>query len=254
MRRHLFAVLLLSAAACRGPGRPDTKPPHPAVAGAPVLTLVATATVPAREIVGVVLDRETAQPVEGAQVFVRVGSATRSEPATAAGAVSDAAGRFRIEGVPAGRGVLVARRIGYGSAERALTLSPDSGYAGVVVLSAAEVVICADPVGPPGAVGVVVRDVVTGLGPPGGATLTVRDGAFRDSATAPPEQPGSGLPGSALGLVLEAAPMRVGVYEVTVTSHGYRTWRASGVRAFRDPRQCNNFVPASLPVWLLPEH
>ena len=56
------------------------------------------------------------QPVAGAEVHVRHGMSS---------AVTDTAGRFVLQGLPAGTQVMVVRRLGYGIAEQPVHLRPD---------------------------------------------------------------------------------------------------------------------------------
>jgi hypothetical protein len=69
-------------------------------------------------VTGRVTDEE-GQPLRGAQVAVS---------GTALGGVTDSAGRFRIEGVPAGQQTLKAELIGFAAQERRLALGGDSAH------------------------------------------------------------------------------------------------------------------------------
>ena len=68
----------------------------------------------AASVSGTVTDVNTRQPIAGAQITVVGGTA---------GAMTDAQGRYRIAGVPAGAVTLRARRIGFGSVDRPVTLA-----------------------------------------------------------------------------------------------------------------------------------
>ncbi|HEX6367382.1 MAG TPA: alpha-2-macroglobulin family protein [Longimicrobium sp.] len=68
------------------------------------------------EVLGVVIDAQTRQPVAGATVTIR---------GTRLGAVTDAAGRFRIAGVPAGRHTVQVSRAGLSTVARTVEVGPD---------------------------------------------------------------------------------------------------------------------------------
>src|ERR1700736_1527456 len=67
----------------------------------------------AATVTGTVVDADTHQPVPGAQISV-IG--------TTIGTVTDAEGHYRLDGIPAGTVTIRARRIGYGSSDRTVTL------------------------------------------------------------------------------------------------------------------------------------
>src|ERR1700681_1515459 len=67
----------------------------------------------AAAVTGTVIDADTHQPVPGAQISV-IG--------TTIGTVTDAEGHYRLDGIPAGVVTIRARRIGYGSSDRTVTL------------------------------------------------------------------------------------------------------------------------------------
>ncbi|HEY8851047.1 MAG TPA: carboxypeptidase-like regulatory domain-containing protein, partial [Gemmatimonadaceae bacterium] len=89
----------------------------------------------AASVTGTVLDAATHQPVPGAQITV-VG--------TTIGAVTDAEGHYRMEGVPAGAVTIRARRIGYTSSDRTVTLR--DGESAAVDFSLGAVVSALDAV------------------------------------------------------------------------------------------------------------
>src|ERR1700738_3525104 len=68
----------------------------------------------AATVTGTVTDEATHQPILGAQIFV-LGSTV--------GAQTDAQGRYRLVNVPAGPVRLRAKRIGYASSDRDVTLA-----------------------------------------------------------------------------------------------------------------------------------
>ena len=76
-------------------------------------------------------------------------------------------------------------------------------------------------------VNVVVTDSATGAPVASGFTMVVQDGAYRDSTTVPPNaSPGANSAGSAWE--------REGVYSVSVSADGYKTWNRAGVRVEGD--------------------
>lgn len=77
-------------------------------------------------------------------------------------------------------------------------------------------------------ISVVVLDSLSGAGIASGAMVRVRDGSFADSVSAPDDV----VDYNTLGLYL--AYERPGVYQVTVTRQGYRSWSASNVRVKKD--------------------
>jgi hypothetical protein len=58
-----------------------------------------------------------------------------ASPTATASATCDDSGRFRLGGLPAGRNILIVRRLGYGPGKFTLQLSPDSTLAVVVQLA-----------------------------------------------------------------------------------------------------------------------
>ena len=86
-------------------------------------------------------------------------------------------------------------------------------------------VVCTDIAVP--AIAVIVRDSVSGSFGGNGATATAVDGSFSDTNGFPANY---GQPENPIGLAHE----REGLYAVTVTKAGYKSWSASGVRVTRD--------------------
>lgn len=107
-RTTLLAPLMAAClATLLGPSRATAAPLHPPSAAGVIPARLVTVT-------GTVTDETTRQPIA---------SVTISVIGTALGAVTDALGRYRLIGVPAGAVRLRAKRIGYTSSERTATLT-----------------------------------------------------------------------------------------------------------------------------------
>ena len=74
-----------------------------------------------------------------------------------------------------------------------------------------------------------VRDASSGASIAGMATATMRDGAFLDTLRS---YAYSSMDGSILSL--RGALERSGMYDITVSAPGYRTWQKRGVRVNHD--------------------
>lgn len=229
VERNLIA-LLFAAVAC-----------GPSVAPSLVQsTVVPTDRVPAGVVTGVVLDSTAAKPLAGVQIWFQPDSGGVNT-----GAVSNDAGRFRILDLPGGPGRLHWEFLGYASEQMRLTVERQRGYAARLVLRPVPICVCIDFLHARPAVSVSVRDVVTGGVPESDVTLVLRDGGYADTVFAEVES----LPDTASVLVAGAAG-RAGTYDVSVFSHGYRTWQVKGVVVDLDC--CNSLRPRRLTAWLVP--
>jgi TonB-linked SusC/RagA family outer membrane protein len=109
-------------------------------------SLADTATVFTGSVTGTVTDEQSKQPVAGVQMTIV------SAGAIVNGAVTDAQGRYRITGVAAGVAKIRARRIGYASVDRTVTVT-DGGTVtldfalGAAVLSLDAMVVTGTPGG-----------------------------------------------------------------------------------------------------------
>jgi len=90
---------------------------------------------------------------------------------------------------------------------------------------------------------VYVKDSLTGTAIASGASLVARDGAFKDSVSAP-----SGIP-ELNALPLLTAGERAGTYQVSVSKPGYLPWLRSNVRITANECHVN---PTSVTALLQP--
>lgn len=195
-------------------------------------------TIPAGEIVGVVVDAYKGTPLAqaGAWVFLSEGHAIST--------TTDSAGHFRLTGVPL-QPVRVQARL-FGFRDTGVDVDARSGAAVRLGLAAHRMTIeCVDAVGAVPAVMVVVRDSRTSLAPNAAVTLMVRDGDFTERKTA--KAPDSAATPYA---IVGAADHRDGKYDVEVSANGYRIWTATGLRP--EITRCNSFLGRVLNIWLLP--
>lgn len=218
-----------------------TKPPS--MSSSPVQSqAVPTERVPPGVLAGVVLDSSTATPLSGVQIWFQPDSGGGD-----GGVISNNSGLFRIRDLPAGTGRLHWEFLGYASEEMSLTIDSRQGYAARLVLRPVSVCVCGTPSHALPAVSVSARDATTGRVPESAVTLILRDGSYVDTAFAEVES----LPDSGF-VFLGGAKGRVGTYDVSVLSQGYRTWQLDGVVVSRDC--CNRMQPRRLDIWLLPQN
>ena len=255
-RSRLGALLVLSlTAACGGIGNSQTVLPSrkefflrrdtPVDSVRVAITEVAvSASTPAGEVDGIVVDGYWAEPVAYAQIVYR----DAEHPQESVGAISDADGHFRITRLPARSVVIRASLIGY----LADTIRVD-GKSGQFVrfgLRRQATRACGLPVQSdrpreaPFAISVSVRDSRTGKAPAVPVAISLRDGRFIDSATIWMRD------GPADSILVGAAPGRDGVYDVEVTARGYKSWSLRRVRpAVSD---CDEVVGRIFSAWLIP--
>lgn len=212
--------------------RRSEPPPPRATSGGPA----ASAATPPGVLEGRVVDGDTGEPIAAAQVVVG---------GTPVGALTDAAGRFRLAPLPPGPQVVQTRRIGFATESLPAVFAADSGYVAVVALRESDAALCVLYVTAPKLFTVRVRDVRTGLPPASGATLTATRTDGHVVSTSTP------VPSSAGHLVLAAVDLtEAGTYTLVVRSPGYRAWQRAGVR--NRSGSCGDVVPAIFDAWLLP--
>jgi hypothetical protein len=210
---------------------------------------VATESVPANSIVGIVVDSESGQPIGSAQVVIL---------GTTLGALADSAGRFSIDAsqLETASIVLAAQFIGYRAVEQPVQLVAGAGLAVHATMKkykqvACGQVICGYRAGGSGGTGACsggVRVAITGALDriPEGTTITLvaRSGLHADTTVVRADG----------GSIYLAAGEHLGIdgpFEVIVTAAEHQDWHASGIWLYS--RDCGS-TKASRPVhaYLLP--
>lgn len=225
-----LAALLIASALCEELGAQSTPK-----RGLPDAEALQSSAVPQGEIRGIVIDAETGDPIEGAQVYLEN---------TQRGALTDSSGHFHIRDVPYGPHVLVAERLAYASARVSVQIPPRGrGIAARFALHPQPIAGTIDYVcgcrPPCGTVQVVVRDVLTSRAPPSPVALRVTRDSILDWD---------------LGHVQDAGALRLaagsgeGTFAVEVAADGYAPWYREDVRV--EGEKCPPSV--TLSVWLIP--
>lgn len=192
---------------------------------------VGTPAVQEGVIVGIVMDVETGQPLEAAQVAIRD---------VMIGDLSDQSGRFEIPGVPLGEYELRAAMVGYAPVGLRIRVDRAQGVVARFLLRPHAWVDCEFI--SVRRVRATVRDVVTGLAPATATALRVSNGRERWWALGNADGEGDSL-----DLVVQVG---TGPLSVEVAAEGYALWRGTAVMP-----QSEGCVPggsATLDVWLLP--
>ena len=187
--------------------------------------------VPEGTIVGVVMDLETGEALEAAQVALR--------PANL-GDISDASGRFEIPRAPLGEFELRAEMVGYTPVSLPIRMDRAEGVVARFLLRPHVWVDCEFVWARH--VRVTVRDVVTGLAPATATALRVSNGEERWWALGQAEEAGD-----ALDLVVQVGP---GPLDVEVAAEGYEAWYGTAVMP--QSEGCTVGGSSEFDVWLLP--
>lgn len=192
---------------------------------------VRSRAVPGGVIRGIVLDHETGEPIEAAQVHLRN---------TQIGALSDTSGHFEIQRVPPGQHQLMAERVGYTPVTVGVSVQPPQGVVARFQLRPHEWVECEAIV--VRGVWVRVRDVLTGLAPATATAMRVSNERDRWWALGHAEPEDESL---TLSVQVGTGPLKV-----EVAAEGYAPWadRAVPPQSLR----CGAAGSASFDVWLLP--
>lgn len=225
---HCVAAGLLVGNAALG------QAPEQAKRTAPGSDAVRSWVVPEGEVRGIVIDADSGEPVEGAQVFAME---------TQVGALTDSRGRFVLRGLPRGTYVIAARSSGYVEARVSIDMVPQVGWAARFSLHRSDLrncglVVCGDDCG---SVAVHARDAMTGLAPTVPVALRVSRGSDRywDFAT--------GEPGDSV--IRVAAGRGSGPFAVEVAAAGYEPWYVDEVIVELD--ECGGSRSDPLHAWLL---
>lgn len=253
--RFGFPMILSVAVACGGTRKPQAEIPsrkefflqrNTPVDSVRVATTeaAASASTPAGEVDGLVVDGFWGEPLAGAQVISR----DSAHPGEAIGVITDADGHFTLKGIPRRSVLIQASLVGY----RADTVRLD-GNSGQFVrfglrrqaMRACGLIVLTDPAQkPPFAISVYARDARTGRAPIVPVTITLRDGKFMESATVTMRD------GDADSVLVGAAPGRDGVYDVEVTARSYRPWYLRRARPVVS--DCDQVMGRGFPAWLIP--
>jgi hypothetical protein len=196
---------------------------------------VRTSAVARSAIEGLIVSASTGEGLPSVQVTVEN---------TNRGAITDAAGRFRLTGLPIRDVVLEARGLGLTRARVRLDLSSDSGHAVVLPLAPARVEMCAGAVGNQSSASVTARiiDARTGKAPRGSEVrVRITDGDYRQ------EQSATAVSDS---LSIDVGPWRMGVYDVVIVAPSYAPWHVRNVIVGVD--HCNSAQAALVRAFLLP--
>jgi hypothetical protein len=204
----------------------------------------ASASTPAGEADGIVVDAYWGNPLANAQVFYR----DAEHPEKSIGVITDADGHFQLGRVPPRFVMVRAALIGY----RADSARVDgrSGQFVRFALSRQALRVCGLPIqtGPPQeapfAISVYARDARTRKAPSVAVTISLRDGKYSDSSVVLMRE------GPADSLLVGAARGRDGVYDVEVNAPGYKPWYLNRVRPIVS--DCDQVIGRSFTAWLIP--
>jgi len=259
----LYTALGATVALASCHPRPTPAPAFPSAAASVVESSrfatsqapVASSRVSSGVLEGLVIEEESGQPIDKAQIWVA---------STTAGTLTDSTGRFRVT-IPDSTLSIRIMRIGYAPSRVDAVLERDSGYVMVAALTRVRVSLCSVTVGgafmevrdargkvtlrmlntamPRSGVVILAHDALTGRAPAAPLSITVADRDYRDSLV---------VTADSLGRVARTiAPDRPGTYEVTVRSPDDRDWRGSA--ATQPVPGCpGEFAPAVFRAWLVP--
>jgi len=239
LRSALMLMLLLSSSA--HPSALSAQAAWHAVDSLQVVYTEASSTdsVPAGEVVGVVLDAYKGTPLSNSGV-VAYDSLTKSRFATTA----TEQGRFHLRGLKPGSWTIRAELFGYATRDVAV-----DARAGSVVrfgLPGVHIELCADEIGPQPAIITIVRDVRTGRAPHVSVTLRVQSDSLSYSETkAAPSAPSDSI------FWIGAGSRWSRFYSVELRAKGYATWRIPKIELQK--RGCGGYFERTLDAWLLPD-